>query len=100
MLWTGLAQRGQRDSFLKVIFYGNESHAKDILLQYMCFEAMRMRLPGVEPGAQAWEACVLPLHYRRSCSTAKDKGHALLLPSCWAYRHIGRVASTNFQVGS
>ena len=27
-----------------------------------------MRLPGVEPGAQAWEACMLPLHYRRSCS--------------------------------
>ena len=26
------------------------------------------RLPGVEPGAQAWEACMLPLHYRRSCS--------------------------------
>ena len=25
-------------------------------------------LPGVEPGAQAWEACMLPLHYRRSCS--------------------------------
>ncbi len=22
-----------------------------------------MRLPGVEPGAQAWEACMLPLHY-------------------------------------
>ena len=21
-----------------------------------------MRLPGVEPGAQAWEACMLPLH--------------------------------------
>ena len=26
----------------------------------------KMRLPGVEPGAQAWEACMLPLHYRRS----------------------------------
>ena len=25
------------------------------------------RLPGVEPGAQAREACMLPLHYRRSC---------------------------------
>ena len=24
-----------------------------------------MRLPGVEPGAQAWKACMLPLHYRR-----------------------------------
>ena len=25
-----------------------------------------MRLPGVKPGAQAWEACMLPLRYRRS----------------------------------
>ena len=29
--------------------------------------SLQMRLPGVEPGAQAWEACMLPLHYRRSC---------------------------------
>ena len=27
--------------------------------------ARHMRPPGVEPGAQAWEACMLPLHYRR-----------------------------------
>ena len=26
-----------------------------------------MRQPEVEPGAQAWEACMLPLHYWRSC---------------------------------
>ena len=25
-----------------------------------------MRPPGIEPGAQAWEACMLPLHYERS----------------------------------
>ena len=25
-----------------------------------------MRLPGIEPGAQAWEARMLPLHYKRS----------------------------------
>ena len=31
-----------------------------------------MRMPGVEPGSQAWEACMIPLHYMRShlCSTA------------------------------
>ena len=29
-----------------------------------------MRMPGVEPGSQAWEACMIPLHYMRyrSCS--------------------------------
>ena len=33
---------------------------------YRSAESMQaMRLPGVEPGAQAWEACMLPLHYRR-----------------------------------
>ena len=26
---------------------------------------LNMRAPGVEPGAQAWEACMLPLHYAR-----------------------------------
>ena len=24
-----------------------------------------MRMPGVEPGSQAWEACMIPLHYMR-----------------------------------
>ena len=26
-----------------------------------------VRQSGVEPGAQAWDACMLPLHYWRSC---------------------------------
>jgi hypothetical protein len=25
----------------------------------------KMRMPGVEPGSQAWEACMMPLHYMR-----------------------------------
>ena len=25
----------------------------------------QMRMPGVEPGSQAWEACMIPLHYMR-----------------------------------
>ena len=28
---------------------------------------MQMRTPGVEPGSQAWEACMMPLHYVRKC---------------------------------
>ena len=24
-----------------------------------------VRMPGVEPGSQAWEACMMPLHYMR-----------------------------------
>ncbi len=26
-----------------------------------------LRMPGVEPGSQAWEACMMPLHYMRMC---------------------------------
>ena len=29
---------------------------------------INMRMPGVEPGSQAWEACMMPLHYMRSAS--------------------------------
>ena len=28
----------------------------------------KMRMPGVEPGSQAWEACMMPLHYMCQCS--------------------------------
>ena len=31
----------------------------------------KMRTPGVEPGSQAWEACMMPLHYVRSCNEVK-----------------------------
>jgi hypothetical protein len=31
--------------------------------KYVCEESMRT--PGVEPGSQAWEACMIPLHYVR-----------------------------------
>ena len=27
--------------------------------------AGHVRMPGVEPGSQAWEACMMPLHYMR-----------------------------------
>ena len=37
-----------------------------------------MRQPGVEPGAQAWEACMLPLHYWRSCIAWPFWGSGLL----------------------
>ena len=49
-----------------------------LVLEISCFSARRcsktqselMRPPGVEPGAQAWEACMLPLHYGRSCTAS------------------------------
>ena len=32
-----------------------------------------LRTPGVEPGSQAWEACMMPLHYVRLCQTLRCK---------------------------
>ena len=29
-------------------------------------QGVLLRMPGVEPGSQAWEACMMPLHYMRS----------------------------------
>ena len=31
-----------------------------------------VRMPGVEPGSQAWEACMMPLHYMRLETEAKS----------------------------
>lgn len=36
----------------------------------------RLRMPGVEPGSQAWEACMMPLHYMRACMSC-----ALMAPN-------------------
>ena len=32
-----------------------------------------MRTPGVEPGPQAWEACMMPLHYVRQCQCSSTQ---------------------------
>ena len=36
---------------------------------YFVIYTPRLRMPGVEPGSQAWEACMIPLHYMRSAYT-------------------------------
>ena len=36
-----------------------------VVLQQTDARKLEMRTPGIEPGAQAWEACMLPLHYER-----------------------------------
>ena len=37
----------------------------------------KVRMPGVKPGSQAWEACMMPLHYMRYSSLGSD-----MLSSC------------------
>ena len=34
-----------------------------------------MRMPGVEPGSQAWEACMIPLHYMRASINRSEINH-------------------------
>ena len=41
-------------------------------------QAEIMRTPGVEPGSQAWKACMMPLHYVRSRSHLHDHGGSLV----------------------
>jgi hypothetical protein len=46
-----------------------QHHLRNIII-YKYGSRMRprfqqMRMPGVEPGSQAWEACMMPLHYMR-----------------------------------
>ena len=35
-----------------------------------------MHMPGVEPGSQAWEACMMPLHYMRLFGGGKPRNNA------------------------
>ena len=49
-----------------------------------------MRTPGVEPGSQAWEACMIPLHYVRydmwvRIGYLKTKTRHLYCISCWHF---------------
>ena len=37
------------------------THSGRQVMGIICF----LRMPGVEPGSQAWEACMMPLHYMR-----------------------------------
>ena len=56
----------RRESERKVdsLLEGNKRHANKVS-QEPEGEKKLMRMPGVEPGSQAWEACMMPLHYMR-----------------------------------
>ena len=54
---------------------------RSLLLPKRC---QQMRTPGVEPGSQAWEACMMPLHYVR-CWRLKEVTTGeppLIFPAC------------------
>jgi hypothetical protein len=46
------------------------------LVKFLKF-GWKMRTPGIEPGAQAWEACMLPLHYERVPKIERIFAHRL-----------------------
>ena len=47
-----------------------------------------MRMPGVEPGSQAWGACMMPLHYVRSWCRAHVE--VALVPPCFPRSLTGK----------
>ena len=80
VLWqpTGVSSHG----FVGLVVMTLASHARGPQFnpgtKYFVFrlrgevqKAIRMRTPGIEPGAQAWEACMLPLHYERSLQNCR-----------------------------
>ena len=48
------------------IFLSSTTYIQAVIQLYRMEKEMRM--PGVEPGSQAWEACMMPLHYMRGGS--------------------------------
>ena len=64
--WTrnplGSARRGSNP--LAVVFLFSDPRFSAMSTS----DSNKMRMPGVEPGSQAWEACMMPLHYMRSAS--------------------------------
>ena len=55
-----------RDRLLEVL-RGAHTHGSEVQRQIEEVPAgmQQMRPPGVEPGSQAWEACMMPLHQER-----------------------------------
>ena len=58
---------------------------KSLLVPKKC---QQMRTPGVEPGSQAWEACMMPLHYVRLWLLLRKKSNEWQ-PSPHRFRHNG-----------
>ncbi len=52
-----------------------------------------LRMPGVEPGSQAWEACMMPLHYMRD--VIKAAARRPLCPSPNLHRLQKRIISSS-----
>ena len=51
--------------------------------QHVQIKVANLRTPGVEPGSQAWEACMIPLHYvRYDGLLSHDHGLAQQLWEC------------------
>ena len=47
-----------------------------------------MRTPVVEPGPQAWEACMMPLHYVRQCQCSSTQLCIYIYIYIYTYIHI------------
>ena len=106
-----MAMKGQCTLGCKLqILPTGESASTDVAYKWMHQKPI-MRMPGVEPGSQAWEACMMPLHYMRllllinqtvryshSCTTwtahaANQKG--AVGPGLWPYSRTACPVSSH-----
>ena len=69
-------------SGLKMIII-SESNTTWKTSAHMITFSLKMRMPGVEPGSQAWEACMIPLHYMRSCHRIMIHGQNASWTTIW-----------------
>ena len=62
-------ERAQR-SELKLLNFGKRAVFLGAMKSVNCVNRSpkRLRTPGIESGSQAWEACMIPLHYVRADS--------------------------------
>ena len=67
-VWTGLQPQGCGDT--------ERFNSSSVATPTRDASQLLLRMLGIEPRAQAWEACMLPLHYMRSRYPKKLEGRA------------------------
>ena len=67
-VWTGLQPQGCGDT--------ERFNSSSVATPTRDASQLLLRMLGIEPRAQAWEACMLPLHYMRSRNPKKLEGRA------------------------
>ena len=85
-VWTGLQPQGCGDT--------ERFNSSSVATPPRGASQLLLRMLGIEPRAQAWEACMLPLHYMRSRNPKELEGRARVLPLRVARKEMQLLHST------